>query len=126
MPSEEYFSKAGGVAAISGAVLLLLASLLHPMGADPSDAPAAFAEYAADRFWVASHLGQLFGVVFIAGGLLSLSWRLRSGRAGVWALLGAVATTASVALTGALQAVDGIALKLMVDRWRRRRRNRAR
>ena len=28
------------------------------MSADPNDAPAAFAEYAADRIWVATHLGQ--------------------------------------------------------------------
>ena len=117
MPSSDYFSKVGGVAAILGVVALLIATLLHPLDAHPSDAPAAFTEYAADQFWVASHLGQLAGIMLISGGLISLSWRLRAGRAGVWAILGAGGAIASLTLTGVLQAVDGIALKVMVDRW---------
>lgn len=117
MLSADHFSKVGGLAAILGVAVLLVATYLHPMNAPPSDAPAAFAEYAADRFWVASHLGQLAGVVLISGGLISLSWRLRAGRAGVWATLGAVGAIASLALAGVVQAVDGIALKITVDRW---------
>jgi hypothetical protein len=117
MSSDEYFSKVGGMAAILGVAVLLIATSLHPSEVPPADAPRAFAEYAADRFWVATHLGQLLGVVLIIGGLVSLSWKLRSGRAGVWAVLGAVAAIASLALAGALQAVDGVALKIMVDRW---------
>lgn len=35
----------------------------------------------------------------------------------MWAVLGAVGATASLAIAGAIQAVDGVALKLMVDRW---------
>ena len=117
MSLEEYFSTVGGITAIVGVVILLIATLLHPLDAHPGDAPAAFAEYAADRFWVATHLGQLFGVVLIGGGLVSLSWRLRRGRAGMWAILGAVGALASISLAGALQAVDGVALKIMVERW---------
>lgn len=117
MPPEEYASKVGGLAAILGVVCLLTATLAHPMTPDPADAPAAFAEYAADRFWIASHLGQLLGAVLITGGLVALSWRLRRGRAGVWAALGGTSAVAGLALAGALQAVDGIALKIMVDHW---------
>ena len=117
MPSEAYFSKVGGIAAILGAALLVIATSLHPADAHPLDAPAAFAEYAADRFWAATHLGALLGVVLITGGLIALSWRLREGRAGVWATLGAVGAVASLSVAGALQAVDGIALKVTVDRW---------
>jgi hypothetical protein len=87
------------------------------MRAPPANAPEAFAEYAADRFWVVSHLGQLLGVVSITVGLVALSWRLRVGRAGTWALLGAASAIATLALSGALQAVDGVALKIAVDRW---------
>jgi hypothetical protein len=117
LPSDESFSRIGGVAAIVGGPLLLVATSLHPRGAHPMDMPAAFAEYAADRMWVATHLGQLAAVVLITAGLVSLSWRLRGGRAGVWAALGAVAALASLSVAGALQAVDGIALKNVVDRW---------
>ena len=117
MPADQHLSRIGGVAAIVGVVLLVAATLLHPLDAHPGDAPAAFAEYALDRFWVASHLGQLLGIVLIATALVALSWRLRAGRGGAWALLAGLAATATVSLAGALQAVDGIALKFMVDRW---------
>ena len=117
MLSEEHLSKIGGVSAITGVVVLLVATMLHPLDTHPGDAPAAFAEYALDRFWVTTHLGQLLGIVLIGTGLIALSWKLRAGAAGVWALLGAVTTVATVSLAGALQAVDGIALKFMVDRW---------
>lgn len=117
MPSERYSSKIGGLVTLLGVVCLLLATLAHPMRANPADAPAAFAEYAADSLWVASHLGQLLGVALVTGGLLALSWRLRRERGGVWALLAGAAALVGLALSGALQAVDGIALKIMVDRW---------
>jgi hypothetical protein len=117
MPSDTHLARVGGISAVVGVILLFVATLLHPMNASPSDAPAAFAEYALDRFWVATHLGQLLGVVLIATGLVALSWKLRAGHAGAWALLAGLATVASVSLAGALQAVDGVALKFAVDRW---------
>lgn len=117
MPSDEHLSRVGGVAAILGVFVLVVATMLHPLNAHPGDAPAAFAEYALDRYWVATHLGQLLGVVLVAAGFVALSWKLRAGRAGAWALLAGLLTVASVSLAAALQAVDGIALKFMVDRW---------
>lgn len=117
MPSDEHLSRVGGIAAILGVVVLVAATMLHPMDAHPGDAPAAFAEYALDRHWVATHLGQLLGVVLIAAGFVALSWKLRAGRAGAWALLAGLTAVASMSLAAALQAVDGIALKFMVDRW---------
>ncbi len=116
MPSDEHLARVGGISAIVGAVVLVVATVLHPSAAHPGDAPAAFAEYALDQFWVATHLGQLLGVVLLATGLVTLSWKLRAGRAGAWALLACLAAVASVSLAGALQAVDGVALKFMVDR----------
>jgi hypothetical protein len=109
-------SRAGGYATLIGVVLLLAATVLHPMEAEPNDSAAAFAEYAADAFWVATHLAQLAGTALITGGLLTLSWKLRAGRAGAWAVLAAAAAVAAFASTAMLQAVDGIALKSTVDR----------
>ena len=117
MPDSGTVARVGGISAIVGVIVLFVATMLHPLDAQPGDAPAAFAEYALDRFWVATHLGQLLGVLLVAAGLVALSWKLRAGRAGLWALLAGLATVASVSLAGALQAVDGIALKFMVDRW---------
>ena len=117
MPSEEHLSRLGGVGAILGVVILVVSTALHPLEAHPGDAPTAFAEYALDGKWVGTHLGQLVGVVLIAAGFVALSWKLRTGRAGAWALLAGLAAVVSVSLAAALQAVDGVALKFMVDRW---------
>lgn len=109
----------GPLLALLGTGVLLLGTMLHPMGADPDDAVAAFAEYAADRHWVASHLLQLAGVWGMVGALLLLARRLQAGPAASWAGLGAALGIAGIAMAAALQAVDGVALKLMVDRWAR-------
>jgi len=89
------------------------------MSADPNDARAAFAEYAADRLWVASHLTQLAGVALVTAALVFLARRLEERVASGWERIAAAGAIASLAVAGALQAVDGIALKAMVDAWAR-------
>jgi hypothetical protein len=111
--------RGAATAAVAGSFLLLTGTLLHPMSADPNDPIAAFAEYAADRWWVASHLMQLGGVTLIVASLVLLAKILGRGRRGgeAWAELGKAAAVASLATAAALQAVDGVALKAMVNRW---------
>jgi hypothetical protein len=113
----EPISRIGPTAAIAGAVLLFVGTYLHPMSADPNVPLAAFTEYASSGHWVAIHLMQLFGVVLIAASLVLLSRRMADGPAAEWATLGAAGVIASVAIAAALQAVDGVALKVMVDAW---------
>jgi hypothetical protein len=110
-------ARLGGVAAVVGALVLLVSTLLHPLETDPNDAEAAFAEYAAARLWVAGHLGQFLGVCGIGAALVALTHTMPEGRSRAWAQVGLAGATASVATSAALQAVDGVALKLMVDRW---------
>ena len=109
--------KAGSVCAIGGSVLLLAGTYLHPMQADPNDAVEAFTEYAADELWIASHLLQLAGCALIAAALLLLSRRLETTIAAAWARVAGGAAVTSLAVVAALQAVDGVALKVMVDNW---------
>jgi hypothetical protein len=87
------------------------------MEADPDDAPAAFAEYAADALWVWSHLGQFAGVAVLGIALIGLAATLEAGRSAAWARIGLVGIAATIAVAAVLQAVDGVALKAMVDRW---------
>ena len=49
--------------------------------------------------------------------LVALAGTLEPGRASNWGRVAVVGVTASVAVAAALQAVDGVALKSMVDRW---------
>jgi hypothetical protein len=110
-------SRIGPISAVAGAVLLLVGTFLHPMSADPNVPMAAFTEYAASHIWVASHLMQLAGVMLIAASLVLLSRRMADGPSAEWATLGALGAIVSMAVASALQAVDGVALKFMVDNW---------
>ena len=107
----------GAMCAVAGSLLLFLGTYLHPLEADPNEAAAAFSEYAADRLWVASHLTQLAGVVVMVAALLCLTRQLEARGDAGWARVAAGGAIASLAVTAALQAVDGVALKIMVDTW---------
>lgn len=117
MSTVQPLARIGTIAALAGAVLLLVSTLLHPLGADPADAPAAFAEYAADAHYVWTHLGQFAGFVGLGTSLMAFAATLEPGRAAAWGRIGAAGAVASVAMAAALQAVDGVALKATVDRW---------
>lgn len=110
-------SKIGTAAAIAGSALLIGGTALHPMTADPADPVAAFAEYAADRHWVASHLGQFVGAVLMVIGLIAFADALRDRNNGWMARLGTYFAVASLAAAAVLQAIDGVALKAAVDVW---------
>jgi len=110
-------SRIGATCAIAGSVLLGAGTYLHPMGADPNDTVAAFTEYAADHLWVASHLTQLAGIALAVAALLLLAHELESVSGSGWPRVAAGGAIASLAVATALQAVDGIALKALVDAW---------
>jgi hypothetical protein len=110
-------SKVGPIAAIAGALLLFIGTWMHPMDADPNVPIAAFTEYAAAHHWVASHLTQLFGVLLMSAALVLLLHRLFDGPAADWAAIATAGVISSLAVAAALQAVDGVALKVMVDSW---------
>src|SRR3954466_7127618 len=95
----------GPLLAITGVGLLIIGTVLHPMQADPAIAEAAFAEYAADRHWLLSHLPQLGVVWAIIASLRLLGRRLVTGPAAPWAGLGTGFGIAGIAAAASLQAV---------------------
>ena len=113
----EVHRKIGSVSAILGTLVLITGTMLHPLGADPGDHLAAFTEYAADDGWIASHLCQFVGVALMFIGLVAVHDTLRDGPIAWLAHRGVLVGTAALTITAALQAVDGIALKAMVDHW---------
>ncbi len=103
----------------AGELLSLLAGIFHPAREDPNDHRAVFAEYANSAHWTAIHIGQFAGMAVIIAGLLVLFFALNvsSGTPGWANRFGAVSAVVALALYGALQAVDGVALKQAVDAW---------
>ena len=60
---------------------------------------------------------QLLGVLLMSSALVLLLRRLSDGPGAEWAAVATAGVITSVAAAAALQAVDGVALKVMVDRW---------
>lgn len=109
--------KFGAICAFAGGGLLFLGTFLHPMQADPNNALAAFAEYAADRTWVTAHLLQFAGFAMIVAAMVVLGRQVQSAHGTALPRLATGGAVASLAVAAALQAVDGIALKAVVDAW---------
>jgi hypothetical protein len=114
---DDQVHKTSAITGIAGAVILFIGTLLHPLQADPNDPQAVFIEYASHHPWVVVHLIQLLGIALIIVSLVVLSKIMANGKTGTWAQLGTVSATTSLAIAIALQAVDGVALKVMVDHW---------
>ncbi len=117
MNTNQALTRIGAISALIGAMLLLVGTFLHPIHADPNIPADAFAEYAANEIWLLSHLMQFFGVFALGLGFAAFSSTFEAGYASAWARLGLLGTISLVAISAALQAVDGVALKFMVDHW---------
>jgi hypothetical protein len=115
--TRQELARLGAVAAVIGPIVVFVTTLLHPMSADPNEPLAAFAEYAADSLWVASHLGQFIGFSILAVAFIGLAAAMEDGKPAAWGRVGLIGIAASLALAGALQAVDGVALRSMLLRW---------
>jgi hypothetical protein len=102
-----------------GAALLTVGTVLHPAHADPDSPAAAFAEYAgvSRGMWVAAHLLQLGGVAGLVLVIVLLARVVNGTRGSGWARVATVLGTAGLAIAAVLQAVDGVALKSVVDLW---------
>jgi uncharacterized protein DUF4386 len=120
---ERPILRMGAIAFFAGIIIVIASSILHSPGPQPDlmDNPAIFTVYAEHDLWIAAHIGQLAGILLIyAGGYVALHTffsRSESGVASALATLGLAAAIMTAATFGILQAVDGIALKMAVDKW---------
>src|SRR3954453_14736626 len=105
--------------ALLGAAQLTVGTRLHPAHADAGSPAPALAEYAgvSRGMWVAAHLLQLGGVAGLALVVVLLARAVDRTGGSAWGRGTAVLGTAGLAPAAVLQAVDGVALKAMVDLW---------
>jgi hypothetical protein len=113
----------GSLAFLAGLVIIIVSTIFHPSSQPLTNHPLVFAEYAASKTWIASHIGQFAGVMLVfAGGFVALHRFLASSESSssvvkALALLGLAAAIVAASTFAVLQAVDGIALKRAVDSW---------
>ena len=103
---------------LTGQLLYIVVTQFHAAG-DANDHHAIFAHYAEDGIWSPVHLGQFTGMAMLLVGLVTLGLALEvAGLAAKWlARAATAAAAATLALYGALQAVDGVALKQAAMAW---------
>lgn len=103
---------------LGGQLLYIVVTQFHA-GGDANNHPAIFAAYASNEIWTAVHLGQFASMAILLAGLLALFFALdvQDGTARWASRFGAASATATLALYGVLQAVDGVALKQAVNAW---------
>jgi hypothetical protein len=102
-----------------GALVFLVASLLHAGAGGGNDHKAQFTAFATSSSWTAVHLGQFVGSAGITAGLLVLFFALgeTSGAPHWLGFFAAIAAGVALALAGVVYAVDGVALKQATDAW---------
>lgn len=103
---------------IAGQLLYIGVTQFHA-GGDANDHHHIFEHYAENGIWGFVHIGQFLAIALLVAGLVLLRQAMngRSARADWLLQLGANAGLVAVALYGALQAVDGVALKQAVTAW---------
>jgi hypothetical protein len=100
-----------------GIAINFVLNFVHPGG--PGTDQTVFTLYANSSSWTAIHLGQFVGTAFFTAGLLVLFLvlNLTDRISRVVGILGAVSAAVALALEGVVYAVDGVALKQVVDAW---------
>jgi uncharacterized protein DUF4386 len=116
---DRMYLRVSAIVLILGELLFGVAGYLHPAHEPANSHAAVFAEYASSTNWTLVHLGQFAGMLVIIAGLLTLflALNIRSGIAGLLAHGAVVSAVVTLALYGILQAIDGVALKQVVDAW---------
>lgn len=117
--SQQLYLRIGAAAFVVGLALIFVASIFHPSQAPAWVSELAFAEYAFSNEWIDAHVGQFFGAVILLFGFVALHQHLQIDNEPTSAIawFGFVAAVVTIAMVTVLQAVDGPALRYVVDRW---------
>jgi len=102
---------------IAGEVVYQVAQQFHPDGGVTAN--DVFTSYANSPSWTLVHEAQFASSAIVLFGMLALFFALNVN-SGIWEVVSRFATASAVAtlaLNGALYAVDGVALKQAVDAW---------
>ncbi len=112
---DRYLWKTGGLLAIVGGVVFMIANLVHPRSPDIEVYEEQIRTVAASDIWIVDHLVFLLGALLIILGLYALGRSISGERASIWARFGSVTAIVSGGVISVLIGVDGIASKFVHD-----------
>ena len=115
--SERPLFRVGSMSAIVGAVLGVVVNLLHPRTSEIGNVEALLREIADSGIWVGDHIGILFAVLLVTGGLAALYRSIPDQPGAAWARLGFVSALLGAAVIAILVGTDGIAAKGLATAW---------
>src|SRR5437879_12003351 len=114
---ERTLTRIGAAAAVLGSVRGLRSSVLHPRVSAPANTNAFLRQVAESTIWVGDHVGIIFAMLLVTGGLVAVYRSITSGPGAAWARLGFAAALVSAGLGFVTVAVEGIAIKRVAVAW---------
>lgn len=114
--AEQWTLRLGSAAGVVGAVIAMVANLLHPQtpAGDPEGVARAIVQ---SDIWVAGHLALVVGLILILGGLAAISHSIQGGVAGALSRLGYAGAIAGITVGLILVTLDGLAAKHLALQW---------
>ena len=107
----------GAVSAVVGAVLTMVANILHPRSPNIEITQAQIETVAASDIWITDHLLLLVGVLLLLGGYIALRKSITGQPGAAWAEFGYAGALVSTSVLVVLTGLDGIASKVVHDAY---------
>lgn len=112
---DRHLWKMGGLLAIVGGFIFMIANMLHPRSPDLEVYEEQIRTVAASDIWIVDHLAFLLGALLIILGLYALGRSISDGPAATWARFGSLTAVISGGVISVLIGLDGIASKFVHD-----------
>ena len=113
--SQESLWRIGGLLAIVGGIIFMVANLLHPRSSDIEVYEEQIETVADSDIWIVDHLAFMLGALLITLGLYALARFLYTTPGSHWARLAVIPLVISGAVVTVLMGLDGIASKFVHD-----------
>lgn len=107
----------GALATIAGAVIFMIANIIHPRSPNIELNQAQIETVAGSDIWLTDHLLLFLGGYLLLGGLVAIQRSITSGAGAAWAQLGYVSAVVSTSVLAVLMALDGITSKVVHNAW---------
>jgi len=114
---ERTLLRIGAVSAILGAILLVVANILHPRTSDIDDTEAMLQLIADSSIWVTDHLGLAIAFLLVLGGLVAVYRSITAEPGAALARLGFAGALLSSGIAMVVIGIDGFGLKEVAEAW---------